>query len=70
MVLKEIGIKVKQPIPIREDNEATIKLGQNNMSSVRSKYIDLRHHTIRYYNNKGIIALEYVRTNDMIADIC
>ena len=69
MVLKEIVIKVKQPIRIKEDNQATIKLGTNNMASARSKHIDLRHHVIRYYNDKGTILLEYVESSQMIADM-
>ena len=69
MVLEEIGIKVQQPICIKEDNEATIKLGTNNMSSARSKHIELRHHVIRYYNDKGTIKLQYVPTSRMIADM-
>ena len=69
MVLKEIGIKVRKPIRIMEDNEATIKLGQNNMASARSKHIDMRHHVIRYHNDKGTIQLEYIETSKMIADM-
>ena len=66
MVLKEIGIKVTTPIEFKEDNEATIKLGQNKMASARSKHIDLRHHVIRYHNDKGTIRLSYVSTSKMI----
>ena len=69
MLLKEIGIRVKKPIRIMEDNEATIKLGRNNMVSARSKHIDLRHHVIRYHNAKGTIQLEYIETSQMIADM-
>ena len=69
MVLKEIGIKVKQPISIKEDNEATMKLGENNMASARSKHIALKHHVIRYHGAKDTIKLEYVPTCKMIADI-
>ena len=69
MVLQEIGIKVKKPIRIMEDNQATIKLGRNNMASARSKHIDLRHHVIRYHNEKGTILLEYIETDKMIADM-
>ena len=69
MVLKEIDIKVNLPIPIREDNEATIKLSENNMTSDRSKHIDLRHHVIRYHNAKGTICLQYVPTSQMIDDM-
>ena len=69
MLLKEIEIKVKKPIRILEDNQATIKLGRNNMASARSKHIDLRHHVIRYHNEKGTIELEYIETSQMIADM-
>ena len=69
MVLKEIGIKVKKPISIKEDNEATIKLSENNMASARSKHIDTLHHVIRFHNAKGTIKLQYVRTSEMIADM-
>ena len=69
MVLEEVGIRVQKPICIKEDNEATIKLGENNMTSARSKHIDTRHHVIRYHNAKGTIRLKYVRTSEMIADM-
>lgn len=69
MVLKELGIKVKQPVTVKEDNQATIKLAENNMASARSKHIDLKHHVIRYHSAKGTIKLEYVSTSEMIADI-
>ena len=69
MVLEEIGIKVKKPIRIMEDNQATIKLGRNNMASARSKHIDTRHHVIRYHNAKGTILLDYIETDKMIADM-
>ena len=69
MVLREIGIEVETPIQFREDNEAAIKLGDNKMSSRRSKHIALRHHVIRYHNSKGTIKLSYCHTSQMIADI-
>ena len=69
MVLKELGIKVRKPIMFREDNEATIKLSENNMASARSKHIDLRHHVIRYHNKQGTICLSYCPTSEMIADM-
>ena len=69
MVLREIGIEVTTPIEFKEDNEAAIKLGQNKMASARSKHIDLRHHVIRYHNEKGTICLSYCPTSKMIADM-
>ena len=70
MVLREIVIEVTTPIEFKEDNESTIKLGQNKMASARrSKHIDLRHHVIRYRNDKGTIRLSYCPTSKMIADM-
>ena len=69
MVLREIGIEVTTPIEFKEDNEATIKLGQNKMASERSKHIDIKHHVIRYHNEKGTITLSYISTHKMIADM-
>ena len=69
MVLREIGIQVQTPREIKEDNEATIKLGQNKMASARTKHIDIRHHVIRYHNEKGTIRLSYIPTSKMIADM-
>ena len=69
MLLREIGIEVTTPIEFKEDNEVTIKLDQKKMASARSKHIDLRHHVIRYHNDKGTICLTYCPTSKMIADI-
>ena len=67
--MNEIGIKIKTPINIQEDNQATIKLDTNNMASNRTKHIGLRHHVIRYHNSKGTIRLTYCKTSEMIADM-
>ena len=69
MLLREIGLKVATPIEFCEDNQAAIKLGQNKMASARSKHIDLKHHVIRYHNDKGTICLTYCPTSKMIADM-
>ena len=69
MVLREIGLEVTTPIEFKEDNEATIKLGQNKMASAKSNHIDLRHHVIGYHNDKGTICLSYCSTSKMIADM-
>ena len=69
MIFREIDIEVTTPIEFKEDNEATIKLGQNKMASARSKHIDLRHHVIRYHNDKGTIHLTYCSTSKMIVDM-
>ena len=69
MVLKELDIKVRQPISVKEDNEVKIKLGENNMTSARNKHVGLRHHVIGYHINKGTIKLEYVPASRMIVDM-
>ena len=69
MVLNELGIPFEKPIEILEDNEGAIKLGENKMSSSRSKHIDLRHHVVRYHNDQGPITSIHCPTSKMIADI-
>jgi len=34
----------------------------------RSKHIDIRYHFIRYYVQKGAVKLEYISTDEQVAD--
>ena len=68
MILKDLGIRVQKPIQfLVEDNQAAIKLGENKMSSHRSKHIDLRHHVVRYHNAREreyrIVVLSHIRND-------
>jgi hypothetical protein len=69
MFIKEIGFNTDRPLVINGDNQGSIKLTQNPQFHNRTKHIDIRHHYIRELVELNHISVEYVSTNDMIADI-
>jgi hypothetical protein len=64
--LKDSEISV--PV-LRIDNKSTISLVKNPVHHDRSKYIDVRFHLIREYENSGQIAIEFIMTEEQLADI-
>ena len=57
------------PIPLFTDNQSFITLSTNNMSSSRTKHIDIHHHYTRDQALMGIIKLHYIATLNNPADI-
>ena len=51
------------------DNQSTIHLGMTNSYHPRTKLIDIRHHYVREKIEEKKIVLEYMKTEDMIADL-
>ena len=69
-ILKEIGLKMKEPTPVREDNQAAIDLLSNDLAvSQRTKHIDVRYHFVRDLAAKGVLQVKYTPTERQIADI-
>jgi uncharacterized membrane-anchored protein len=66
---REFFPKIKTSTTIKQDNQSTIKLAINPIHTNRSKHIDVRYHATRNYVQDGAIKIEYVSTNEMIADI-
>ncbi|UYV78679.1 hypothetical protein LAZ67_16002366, partial [Cordylochernes scorpioides] len=58
-----------RPITIFCDNRAAIEFSKNNIENNRSKHIDIRYHYIREKVNSGDIHVNYISTNDNLADI-
>ena len=56
-------------VPIKCDNSSTINLSKNLILHSRAKHIDIIHHFLRDHMQKGDIILEFVCTNDQLADI-
>lgn len=50
------------------DNQSAINLGESEAYRPRTKHIDIRFHHLREKVEKRIIQLEYVATNEMVAD--
>ena len=59
----------QKTIKVFVDNNGAIKLASNPLSSARTKHIDVRFHFVRELVSSGIIAVEYVPTNEQRADI-
>jgi ATP sulfurylase len=57
------------PTVIYCDNQSCIKLSENPVFHDRSKHIEIRYHFIRDRVQKGAVKLQYVSTNEQVADI-
>lgn len=57
------------PINVFEDNQSCIKMAST-LETKRTKHIDVRHHFIKDLVNKKEINLNYIPSNEQIADIC
>eukprot|EP00253_Pinus_taeda_P027400 PITA_27400 len=58
-----------RPSMIYCDNQSCIKLTENPVFHDRSKHIGIKYHFIRDYVQKGAVKLEYIPTDEQVADI-
>jgi len=56
-------------IPIYCDNIAAICLSQNLILHLRAKHIEIKHHFIKDYVQKGILNIQFIDTKHQWADI-
>ena len=56
-------------IPLLCDNTAAINLSKNPILHSRAKHIEIKHHFIRDYIQKGVFDIQYVDTDHQWADI-
>ena len=66
---KPLGHKLDTPTVLYSDNQGSIALSKNPDSHRRSKHIDVKFHLLREHVEKGTVALQYVNTKDMPADV-
>ena len=55
--------------PIMCDNTSAINLSKNPVHHSRTKHIDIRHHFLRDHALKGDISLNFISTDNQVADI-
>lgn len=67
--LHELGLDIKSPMTVYQDNEGTIAFARNQKSIRHMKHIDTKYHFVRFEIEKGSIRLDYKCSADMIADI-
>ena len=51
------------------DNNSAINIAKNPVQHSRTKHIEVRHHFLRDYVEKGLVSMNFVGTNDQITDI-
>ena len=66
--LEDYGLKFTK-MPIYCDNTSAINLSKNPIQHSRTKHIEIRHHFLRDHVQKEDISIEYVHTDDQLADI-
>lgn len=62
-------IDYKSAVIVLNDNQSARKLSLNPVYHKRSKHIDVRHHFVREAIQNGQINVEYIPTDEMLADI-
>ena len=69
MLVKDCAESLQNGLTIFGDNQGSIALVKNPINHSKSKHIDIKFHFIREKYSKGLIELQYVPSNDNIADL-
>ena len=67
--LRDLGISIHNTMVVNSDNQGAIALAKNPVFHDRSKHIDIQFHFTRKLVKKGRIGLNYIPTQEMVADI-
>jgi hypothetical protein len=65
---RDYGYKLSK-VPLLCDNESVISMADNAVEHSRTKHIAIRYHFIRDHQQKGDIEIDYVSTQNQLADI-
>ncbi|KAG3192199.1 hypothetical protein PC128_g10617 [Phytophthora cactorum] len=68
-MLKDLGHGEVEATQVWEDNQGAIALASNAVYNARTKHVDIRHHFIRENVAKEVIKVDYVGTEDQLADM-
>jgi len=68
-LFSSVNIKVENSIKIYEDNQGCISIANNPSCHKRAKHIDIKYHFAREQNESNTICLEYISTENQLADI-
>lgn len=68
-VLKDLHRSLNEPTIIQEDNQACIRVAEDEKPTKRLKHVDVRWHFVRNEIQRGVIKLSYVPTHLQVADI-
>lgn len=68
-LLTELGYAPPSPSTLHMDNQSAIQVAKNPEHHGRMKHLDLRYYWLRDEVEKGTLAIDYVPTDSMVADI-
>ena len=72
MYIKQIAdflnVKIKLPMKIYVDNVGALFLAKNPAATQRTRHIDVHYHYVRELIEKKLIEVEFVRSEDNLAD--
>ena len=66
--MAELNYNQEHATTLFEDNQSAIALAKNPVHHARSKHIDIQHHYIREKIESKEIDINYMSTDEMIAD--
>jgi hypothetical protein len=67
-ILKSLSVGINKSIKLYGDNQGSLKLAKNPQNHSRTKHIDVRHHFIRDAVAQLQVNLEYIPTENNLAD--
>jgi hypothetical protein len=68
-LLVELSYPLQEPIVTYSDNQSALDVVENDCLHDRSKHIEIKYHFVRDETRKGRVLLEWISTQDQIADI-
>ena len=68
-LMGDLGYGQAGATKIYDDNQGCIAMSENPVMHQRTKHIDIRHHFVRERVESGDIKLEYVPTEEQLADL-
>ena len=59
---------IERPLKLFCDNKSVVLYSNNNRSSIKSKFIDIKFLVVKERVQSGLISIEHIGTNSMIVD--
>merc|ERR1711934_992953 len=68
-LLLELGLEVKLPVKLKQDNKSAIAWINGQGKRQRVKHIDIAHHFIQELVADGVIEVIWISSGEILADI-
>lgn len=68
-ILRDLNMKLTQPIPLKCDNNATLHISVNPVFHECTKHVEIDCHVVREKFQRGLIQPQYVSTQLQLADV-